>query len=273
MNETERNTAQLPPGTLTLEQKFVKLRKAVPAIVQKQHSDGVKYKFAKIFDVYQMLTPAMNEWGVNFDIIAERPTRHDELGNAVYYHSYQQQTRSGPRTVWVYEADLTLRWTNAEVPGDMQEVTLHAIGTNDGGPDKAKGSAWTYCLKYYLFEKFGIDQGEDDPDAKDLSDGQTTPQGAAGQPTGGQNGQGAPTTHQSKQGANNGRTNASRTLSDAQLARMYRIGEEAGYTKEQVDSRCAKKYGAKDPKTMTREQYDETCSALEAAKQGGTENA
>lgn len=269
----ERTTAQIPLGTLSLQQKFVKLRAAVPAIVQKQHSDGVKYKFAKIFDVYQMLTPAMNEHGVNFDVVKEEATRHDTNGDALYYHSYQQQTRSGPRTVWVYEADLTLRWTNADFPDDMQEVTLHAIGTNDGGPDKAKGSAWTYCLKYYFFEKFGIDQGEDDPDAKDLGADQTTPQGAPGKPTGGQNGGGAPNTHPSKQGANNGRTNASRTLSDAQIARMYRIGEEAGYTKGQVDSRCAKKYGAKDPKTMTREQYDETCSALEAAKQGGNENA
>lgn len=71
--------------------------------------------------------------------------------------------RGVQRTVWVYEEDLTIRWTNADNPEDILEVTLHAIGTNDGGPDKAKGSALTYCLKYYLFEKFGIDQGEDDP--------------------------------------------------------------------------------------------------------------
>lgn len=257
------------PKILTLQQKFVKLREAVPAIVQKAHSDGVKYKFAKIFDVYQLLTPAMNEYGVNFDIVDELPTRRDELGNAAFYHSYQQQTRSGLRTVWVYEADLSLLWTNADDPNDIQRVHLHAIGTNDSGPDKAKGSAWTYCLKYYLFEKFGIDQGEDDPDMKDLSDGQTAPQNA----TGARNGGGGTNTQPNKQNAKNGPNNAPRPLSDAQINRMYRIGEGSGYSKEQVDSRCAKKYGTKDPKTMTREQYDETCSALEAAKQGGNDNA
>ena len=260
---------------LTLQQKFVRLREAVPAIVQKQHSDGVKYKFAKIFDVYELLTPAMNEHGVNFDIVAETATRHDANGDALYYHSYTQQTRSGPRVVWVYESDLTIRWTNADDPKDKLEVTLHAIGTNDGGPDKAKGSAWTYCLKYYLFEKFGIDQGEDDPDMRDLS-GQTAPQGATGQPTGAQNGGGGTNTQPKQQNGQNSQKNGPRTLSDAQLSRMYRIGEEAGYTKEQVNSRCAKKYGAQDPKTMTREQYDETCKAMETAKQaehGGTENA
>ena len=40
----------------------------------------------------------------------------------------------GSLIVWVYEADLTIRWTNADDPEDVLEVTLHAIGTNDGGP-------------------------------------------------------------------------------------------------------------------------------------------
>lgn len=125
------------------------------------------YNFVKIFDVYKLLTPAMNEYGVNFDITKEEATRHDSNGDPMYYHTYIQRTRNGDRVVWVYEADLTILWTNADNPKDTLEVTLHAIGTNDGGPDKAKGSAWTYCLKYYLFEKFGIDQGEDDPDGAD----------------------------------------------------------------------------------------------------------
>ena len=73
-------------------------------------------------------------------------------------------------------------------------------------------------------------------------------------------------TQPKQQNHQNERADGSRTLSDAQLTRMYRIGEGAGYTKEQVNNRCAKKYGVQDPKTMTREQYDETCSALEAAK-------
>ena len=67
--------ATTPPVPLTLQQKFIKLREAVPSITQKAHSDGVKYKFAKIFDVYQLLTPAMNEFGVNFDIVGEQATR------------------------------------------------------------------------------------------------------------------------------------------------------------------------------------------------------
>ena len=164
-----QTTAKKTGTAMSLQEKFVRLREAVPAIVQRQHSEGVSYKFAKIYDVYQLLTPAMNTYGVNFDIVGEAATRHAENGDPAYFSSYMQRTRNGERVVWVYEADLTIRWTNADNPKDTLEVTLHAIGTNDSGPDKAKGSAWTYCLKYYLFEKFGIDQGDDDPDMADHS--------------------------------------------------------------------------------------------------------
>ena len=85
---------------MNLAQKFVELRRACPEIVKKQHSDGVKYTFAKIFDVYELLTPAMNQFGVNFDIVGEKATRHDANGDDVYYHSYQQNTKNGSRIVW-----------------------------------------------------------------------------------------------------------------------------------------------------------------------------
>ena len=93
-------TATTPPVPLTLQQKFIKLREAVPSITQKAHSDGVKYKFAKIFDVYQLLTPAMNEFGVNFDIVGEQATRHSENGDPIYYSNFTQYTRNGDRIVW-----------------------------------------------------------------------------------------------------------------------------------------------------------------------------
>lgn len=253
---------EIPEAPLTLQQKFVKLREAVPAITQKQHSDGVKYKFAKIFDVYELLTPAMNQYGVNFDIVAEVATRHDENGDAKYYDSYVQQTRNGVRTVWVYEADITIRWTNADDQTDTLDVTLHALGTNDGGPDKAKGSAWTYCLKYYLFEKFGIDQGEDDPDMKDLGADVLPPP----PPTGARNSGGGTNTKPKQQNALSG-------LTDAQLNRMYIKGESAGFAREQINARIAEKYGQQDPHNLTRQQYEEICNSLDAAAQKQQEGA
>lgn len=266
-------TAETPGPPLTLQQKFIKLREAVPAITQKAHSDGVKYKFAKIFDVYELLTPAMNQFGVNFDIVGEKATRHDTNGDDVYYHSYQQNTKNGSRIVWVYEADLTIRWTNADNPEDTLEVTLHAIGTNDGGPDKAKGSAWTYCLKYYLFEKFGIDQGDDDPDMSDH--GSDAPPPAQNQGTAPRNASGGRNTQPAPQSGQNGHAGAQKPLSEAQLSRMYRKGEDAGVTQDQINERIAQKYGQQDPHYLTRAQYDEICNSLDAQArqaQGGTAN-
>lgn len=255
----------------TLQQKFVKLREAVPAITQQAHSEGVKYKFAKIFDVYKLLTPAMNAWGVNFDIVKEEATRHAENGDPIFYHSYVQRTRSGDRCVWVYEADITIRWTNADNPKDTMEVTLHAIGTNDSGPDKAKGSAWTYCIKYYLFEKFGIDQGEDDPDNTDRTN--EAPQ-AAGQGTAPRNNQSKGNQQPPAQNGQSGQTGGPRQLSKAQMDRMYRKADNARLTNGQVDEWIREKFGHNDPRNMTREQYDTTCNMLDnTAKQGGNTNA
>lgn len=266
---------------LSLEQKFVRLRQSVPAIVQRQHSDGVKYKFAKIFDIYELLAPAMNTWGVNFDIVGEEATRHYDNGDPMYYTNYEQQTQRGPRTVWVYEADLTLRWTNADKPEEHEEITLHAIGTNDGGPDKAKGSAWTYCLKYYLFEKFNIDQGEDDPDNKDLSG-----DGPPSAPQGGQNGrqstgagQGNGNGHPQGNGQGNGNARpqgnggqgGTYTLSEPQMKRLYAKGQAAGHEEDAIRARIKEKYGKDHPNELSRQQYDEICAALDAeAKNGGS---
>ena len=65
----------IPHEALSLQQKFVELRKAVPLIIKEKHSDGVSYKFSKIFDVWGKITPIMNEIGVNFDIVSEVATR------------------------------------------------------------------------------------------------------------------------------------------------------------------------------------------------------
>ena len=150
--------------------------------------------------------------------------------------------------VWLYEADLTIRWVNVDNPEETQEVTLHALGTNDSGPDKAKGSAWTYCLKYYLFEKFQIYQGEDDPDNHDYSSDAAYNR---------QNGQ-------QQQWTGNG-AQRSTGLSDAQLNRLYKKAENCGMSKEATDRRIREKYNQDNPAALTRAQYDEICASLDAA--------
>ena len=256
--KTDSAAAAAPPeaACLTLRQKLVEMRKACPEIVKKQHSDGVSYKYAKIYDVWEKITPIMNELGVDFDVISEQATRHAENGDPVYWITMQTKTRNGDKLMFLYEADLTIRWLNLDNDDETIEATVHAVGWNDD-PAKAKGAAHTYALKYYLFEKFTVDQGEDDPDNSDF--------GAQGKGSGAGGRQQAA---QGRQGQSSGR------LSDAQLARLYKKAEAAGMTKERTNARIVEKYKKQDPATLTRQEYDEICTSLDNAaaqhnQQGG----
>lgn len=146
---------------LTLQEKMVKIRSEIPALVKRAYSEDVNYDFTKIDDIFRYLTPAMNKWKVNLDIVSESASKRNENGDAVYveFLAYCQ--------MWMYEADLELKWINAENPDDVITVTIHAIGTHEM-PEKAKGSAWTYTIKYYLLDKYCIDQGGEDPDMRDF---------------------------------------------------------------------------------------------------------
>lgn len=140
-----------------LQQRLLAVREQIPALSKKNYNEEVSYDFTKIDDIYKYLTPAMNRAGVVMDVVSEKATRKDDGGNPIYV------IRLADNGFWMYEADLTIVWKNVDNPADMETVTLHAIGTNEM-PDKAKGSAWTYLLKYYFFQKFAINQGGEDPD-------------------------------------------------------------------------------------------------------------
>lgn len=153
---------------LCLQQKVVQIRRRIPALVKKSYSEEVNYDFVKIDDVYRYLAPAMNDYQVNLEVVSETATRKDEQGNPLFVQ-YVAQCQ-----MWMYEADLTLRWINAEEPQEADTVVIHAIGSHEF-PDKAKGSAWTYAMKYYLLNKFCIDQGGEDPDMRGLKTTGTEP--------------------------------------------------------------------------------------------------
>ncbi|HBA69669.1 MAG TPA: ERF superfamily [Lachnospiraceae bacterium] len=145
---------------LNLNQKMIKIRKKIPALIRKRYSEDVDYDFVKLDDINQFLTPALNRYGVDFDILREIPTQKDASGNTVFL------IQDG--NLWRYEADLEICWTNADHPDERSLSVVHLVGTNDVA-DKAKGTAMTYGLKYYLLNKFNIPQnGDEDPDMKGM---------------------------------------------------------------------------------------------------------
>lgn len=102
---------------MNLNQKMIRIRKKVPKLIRKRYSEDVTYDFVKLDDIYECLTPALNKYGVDFDILSERPTQMDEQGNSVFLKEMG--------ALWRYEADLELCWTNADRPGDKVRSFLH----------------------------------------------------------------------------------------------------------------------------------------------------
>lgn len=106
----EKQNGQAGSKRLSLQQKMVEIRKRIPALAKKTYSEEVSYDFVKIDDIFLYLTPALNEYRVNLDILSEKATKVDEHGNPVYVQ-YLAQSQ-----LWMYEVDLTLRWINADDP-------------------------------------------------------------------------------------------------------------------------------------------------------------
>ncbi|WP_283683449.1 ERF family protein [Parablautia sp. Marseille-Q6255] len=159
---------------LNLNQKMIKIRKKLPALIRKRYSEEVDYDFVKLDDINQFLTPALNKYGVDFDIIREIATQTDESGRPVFL------VRDG--NIWRYEADLEICWINADHPEEKLTSVIHLVGSNDVA-DKAKGTAITYGLKYYLLNKFNISQnGEEDPDMHGKKEASTKKEEASKKP-------------------------------------------------------------------------------------------
>ena len=144
---------------LNLEQKMLRIRRKMPTLLKKFYNDEAEYDFSTLDDIYEAMTPALNKYGVNFDIVREIPTQYDKDGHPTYLVLDKDD-------FWRYEADVELSWTNADRPEECRHATIHITGTNEI-PDKAHGTALTYGLKYYFRNKFCIRQvgsEQEDPD-------------------------------------------------------------------------------------------------------------
>ena len=118
--------------------------------------------------------------------------------------------------------------------GDTTETSAYARESAEKrGMDSSQvtGATSSYARKYALNGLFAID------DNKDAD---------------------ATNTH----GKETIKVNMTPALSEAQLKRLYAIGNKAGIKKEVLDSTVKKSFGC-EPKNMTKEQYQNICERLE----------
>ena len=104
---------------LNLTQKMIKIRKMVPKLIRKRYSEEVPYDFVRLDDIYEYLTPALTKYGVDFEVLTEKPTQVDPSGNQVYLIPFGN--------LWRYEADLKLCWVNADHPNEKSYSDIHVV--------------------------------------------------------------------------------------------------------------------------------------------------
>jgi hypothetical protein len=135
--------------------------------------------------------------------------------------------------VW---GDMAYTWINAENPEEREIVSWAYYGQQDD-ISKSFGSALTYSERYFLLKYFGLPTDEDDPDGKDTS-GKTKPQ------------------------------STTKALSEAQIKRLFALGQAAGYQKVAVIDQIQKKF-KKEPDQLTKLEYDQVCKGYEAKANEG----
>lgn len=229
--------------TLNLQQKFVEIRKIISA--------NKNTVFGSLNDIYRILLPAMCSVGINFEITEEESARTGKDSKSDYYSIHVLNDSGENCMVWIYESILAIEWINADRTKDVTESYIHAIGISRSGPDAAKSQAWESCMMDYLSKKFFIQI------KKQNTSGERDSEKTTGQTTG----------KEITENSNSRQRGAARNpLTDAQLNRMYRKGEDAGYHKESINEMIRNQYGQADPHMMTRTQYDDVCRYLDEEK-------
>lgn len=235
--------------TLNLQQKFIEIRKNI--------SKSKDIVFDSLNDIYRILLPAMCSIGVNFEITEEEAARTEKDSESGYYSIHVLNDSGENRMVWIYESILAIAWINADRPKDITKSYLHAIGSSQSGPDAAKSKAWESCMIDYLSKKFFIQITKSNNSEK-TDTGEKSEQPKKKEP--------------SEMNGSGQRKTTRNPLTDAQLNRMYRKGEDAGYQKESINEMIRNQYGQADPHMMTRTQYDNICRYLDEEKKGEQQN-
>lgn len=235
--------------TLNLQQKFVEIRKIISA--------NKNTVFGSLNDIYRILLPAMCSVGVDFEITEEKPARDQKDSASEYYGIHTLNDLEGNRMAWIYESILAIEWINTDRPKDTAESYIHAIGVSQSGPDAAKSKAWESCMIDYLSKKFFIQITKSNNSEK-TDTGEKSEQPKKKEP--------------SEMNGSEQRKTTRNPLTDAQLNRMYRKGEDAGYQKESINEMIRNQYGQADPHMMTRTQYDNICRYLDEEKKGEQQN-
>ena len=198
-----------------------------------QYNSFGKYSYRSCEDILEALKPLLAEVGAIINITDEIKVIGDNFETMEV-----EDKKTGEKSVRLvgrrFYIEATAMFIDVET-GDS--IVARALAREDEakkGMDLAQvtGSVSSYARKYALNGLFAIDDNKDadstNTHGKDIKPNMTPVSG----------------------------------LSEAQLKRLYAIGNKAGFKKDVVEATVKKMFGC-EPKDMTKDQYNTVCERLE----------
>ena len=188
---------------------------------------GFGFEYVSGSQVLRSVRDKMNELGV----LLIPSVDYDTMS----WEKHEYVTKKGEKKLdFIVTMKMNYTWVNAEDPNDKIVIPWVCMGQQTDDISKAVGTAMTYNERYFLLKFLGLPTDEDDADAK---------------------------------GANIKPNMKPTGVTEAQLKRLFAIGNKAGVKKDIVEGTVRKIFSC-EAKDMTKEQYDNICERLEK-KAGG----
>ena len=198
-----------------------------------QYNSFGKYSYRSCEDILEALKPLLAEVGAIINITDEIKVIGDNFETMEV-----EDKKTGEKSVRLvgrrFYIEATAMFIDVETGDSIVARALAREDETKKGMDLAQvtGSVSSYARKYALNGLFAIDDNRD-PDStnkhgKDIKPNMTPVSG----------------------------------LSEAQIKRLFAIGNKAGFKKDVVEATVKKMFGC-EPKDMTKDQYNTVCERLE----------
>ena len=162
----------------------------------------------------------------------------------VVEHSTREHVNRKGNTEYIATVKVKFTFIDGETG---EELSIHSAGEGQDAGDKAVYKAITGAQKYALMKAFMIPTG-DDPE--------------------GDNGVDERNNEKQTQSFQTQGKSQNKSLSDAQVKRLFAIAKSVNVTTEQVKKIIMRDYKKTEVAQLTRQEYDVICKNLEELKQG-----
>ena len=162
----------------------------------------------------------------------------------VVEHSTREHVNRKGNTEYIATVKVKFTFIDGETG---EELSIHSAGEGQDAGDKAVYKAITGAQKYALMKAFMIPTG-DDPE--------------------GDNGVDERNNEKQTQSFQTQGKSPNKSLSDAQVKRLFAIAKSVNVTAEQVKKIIMRDYKKTEVAQLTRQEYDVICKNLEELKQG-----